>query len=247
MIYRVDYIKDVAGNNYIGVNVPVDTVQPYLQELKEIIGEEEQEVYTQNQKRRDRDKYHITVINVMDYKNLMKEMGVYKFLQNLELDLDYRIDDLQMMGVGTAQKDGNTAYFIVIRSEKLNSIREKYSLPPHDFHVTIGFKHRDVFGVRKNKIIKPVSPFLKLLKQKYYNENEGFEFVKEIENFDGDKGSPIEPIKIDDFGLTIRCGKNDYYTISLQTNGLWVTAKWQDKQNKPILSTTLISRILKDI
>jgi hypothetical protein len=95
----------------------------------------------------------MTVINVMDYNRLSKDMGVDKFINSLELVFDYEIDDLEMLGIGTATKDTNTAYFIVCKSDKLDAIRTRYELPKHDFHVTLGFDAKDVFGVPKNKVI----------------------------------------------------------------------------------------------
>ena len=37
MIYNLAYIKDRLGNNYLGISVPIDIVEPYLEELKTII------------------------------------------------------------------------------------------------------------------------------------------------------------------------------------------------------------------
>jgi hypothetical protein len=58
-----------------------------------------------------------------------------------------------MRGVGTATKSGNTTYFIVCKSDKLDAIRSRYDIPKFDFHVTLAFNPKDVFGVPKNKVI----------------------------------------------------------------------------------------------
>jgi hypothetical protein len=153
MIYYVSYVKDRLGNNYLGIDIPYEVVEPYLTKLEEVLGEEDYQLFTKNQQTRDSGKHHMTVINVMDYNRLSKEMGVDKFINSLELVFDYEIDDLEMLGIGTATKDTNTAYFIVCKSDKLDAIRTRYELPKFDFHVTLGFKDKDVFSVRKNVVL----------------------------------------------------------------------------------------------
>lgn len=153
MTYYLTYLKDTIGNNYVGINIPEVVVEPHLEKLKEILGEEDFEVFTQNQKMRDHGHYHITVINVMDYNRLSKEMGMSNFVQSLELIFKYDIEDLEMMGVGTASKNDNTAYFIVCQSDSLDAVRSRFNLTKQDFHATLGFNIKDVFGVPKNVVI----------------------------------------------------------------------------------------------
>ena len=246
MIHRLEYLKDTVGNNYIGVNIYTDFIQPYLERLKNIIGDD-YEIYIKNQQNRDHGHYHITVINVMDYNKLSKDLGMDKLINSLEPVFDFDFDDLQFLGIGKAEKGGNTAYFIVVRSEKLQEVRKKYGLPEQDFHITIGFKWKDVFGVSKNEVLKEKEPFLKLLGSLYYKNNETFDFVKEIENYEFDEDLEIEPINIAETNATFRVNKNDYFSISLIDNKLRIVAMWQDKDNRPILSNTLISKKLKDI
>jgi len=246
MIHRLEYLKDTVGNNYIGVNIYVDMAQPYLERLKNIIGDE-YDIYIKNQQNRDHGHYHITVVNVMEYNKLSNEIGMDKFINSLEAAFDFEFDDVKFLGIGTAEKGGNRTYFIVVKSDKLQEVRNKYGLPEQDFHVTIGFKWKDVFGVRKNEVLKESEPFCKLLSDLYYKNHETFEFVKEVGNFDGDPEMDIEPIEINDTTATFRNGENDYFSVSLLDNGLRVVAKWQDTEKRPILANTLISKKFKDI
>mgnify|MGYP006325814931 FL=1 len=103
---KLDYIKDTTGNNYIGINIYVDRVTPYLNKLKNII-RDDYDTYVQNQQNRDRGHYHITVINVMDYNRISKEIGIDKFINSLEHDFSQEFDDVKFMGLGTADKNGN--------------------------------------------------------------------------------------------------------------------------------------------
>ena len=245
MKFKIDYIKDIVGNNYIGINIYNTAVAPFLEQLKNI--EDNYDEYVKYQQERDHGHHHITVINVMEYNDLSKKMGVDKFINSLEPIFNYEFDDVKFMGIGKAERNGNRAYFIVVKSEKLQEVRKKYGLPEQDFHITIGFKFKDVFGVRKNEVIIINDPFLKLLKKSYYNHNETFEFVKDIENFEGDPEREIEPIRINDTYAIFRNGEYDYFIVSLINNSLRIAAKWQDTERKPILSNTLILKKLKNI
>jgi len=97
MIYYITHLKDTTGiNNYLGIDIPLDTIESYLNELKEHIGELDYEAFTKNQQLRDKGHYHITVINVMDYNRLMSQMGVDSFVNSLDPILKYDVDDLKM-------------------------------------------------------------------------------------------------------------------------------------------------------
>ena len=153
MTYYLTYLKDTIGNNYVGINIPEAIVEPHLEKLKEILGEEDFEIFTQNQKMRDHGHYHITVINVMDCNRLSKEMGMANFVKSVELAFEYPVEDLELLGVGKASKNDNTAYFIVCQSDSLDAVRTRFNLTKQDFHTTLGFNAKDVFGVPKNLVI----------------------------------------------------------------------------------------------
>jgi hypothetical protein len=89
----------------------------------------------------------------MDCNRLSKEMGMANFVKSVELAFEYPVGDLEMLGVGTASGKGNTTYFIVCKSDSLEAVRTRFNLPKHDFHITLGFNDKDVFGVPKNEVI----------------------------------------------------------------------------------------------
>lgn len=151
---RIEHIKDATGQNYLAIKIDSLEVLPFLDDLRSMVGNERYEVLTRNQQERDNGAYHITVISVMDYGRLTKHMGPDKFVEALQPVLDYDIDDIEMLGVGRAEGKGNEAYFVVVNSDKLDAVRTRFELPKQDFHVTLGFDKKDVFGVPKNEVIK---------------------------------------------------------------------------------------------
>ena len=243
MIYYLTYLKDTIGNNYIGIQIPSGSITPFLNELKDIIGEDDFKSYTENQQKRDQGDYHISVINVMEYNALSKSMSIDKFINSLEPIFKYEIDDLKMMGVGTATKNENRSYFIVCQSDKLEAIRDRYDLPKLDFHITLGFLYRDIFGVRKNQVLEKEGKFLQLLKQEYY-KNDNWEFIKTIGNFNLNKDEELTPVDISDSRVKFKCGDNYTEVGLLDDEKFWVMAQYPIVEEMPRLSETEIAKKL---
>ncbi len=243
MTYYLTYIKDTIGNNYLGINIPNGVIEPFLKELKDLIGESDYEEFTSYQQKRDNGSYHMTVINVMDYNRLSKEIGVDKFINSLEPIFKYELDDIRMMGLGTAERNGNRAYFVVCESDKLDAIRKRYNLPKHDFHITLGFRHKDVFGVPKNQVIKKKDKFLKLLEIEFY-KNENWNFIRKIGNFDLDPKLELIPIQISETNIKIMCG-DEYIHIGYLEDGekFWIMSRYNVEEKLPRLPITEINKI----
>jgi hypothetical protein len=179
MVLYITHLRDVIGNNYLGLEIPVGLIQPFLNEMKDILGEEDYNTFTENQIKRDGGHHHITVINVADHNRLSKQMGIDRFVNSLDPIFKYPIDDVRLLGVGRAQKNENVAFYVVCNSEKLDAVRDRFNLPNQDFHITLGFNFKDVFGVPKNEIFKKESKFIQLLRSEFY-KNDNWGFIKRI-------------------------------------------------------------------
>ena len=243
MVHKIEYIRDVVGNNYLGLDMKVSVIQPFLDDLKDIIGEDDYQTYTKLQQDRDHGKFHITLINVAEYGKLSNELGMDKFINSLEKILEYPIDDLKMLGVGTAVRNENRAYFIVCKSDKLQAVRNRYGLSEQDFHITIGFNYKDIFGVRKNEVIKKNGRFLKLLSQEFYN-NENWNFIKKIGNFDLDVKSDLIPVALDKSKMKFKCD-GYFIDITFLEDGekFWVVTKYPINKDLPRLPETNIYKL----
>lgn len=244
MNHFVTYLKDTLGSNYLGIDINITEINPFLNQLKEILGDQYEE-YTRNQQNRDSGGFHIAVFNVMEYNELSRKIGLSQFTNMVDKVLKFPISDLKFMGLGKSEKSGNTAYYVVVQSDQLDHIREHFELSIEDFHITIGFKHKDVYGVRKNEILKPHNNFISVLSKNWKKEGESFEFVKGIKNFDGDFYKLIEPTQINDTNAIFRIGM-EYYQVSLVDGSLYIVGRWQDEDDKPILSNTIVAKKLKN-
>jgi hypothetical protein len=246
MTYYITHLKDVIGNNYLGIKIPNESLQSYLNELKAVLGEEDYKVFTENQQTRDKGEYHITVINVADYNKICKEVGIDKFVSSLDTIFKYPIDDLKFMGIGTAARNENRAFFIVCNSDKLEAVRKRYELNEVDFHVTLGFNYKDVFGVRKNEVLKKKSKFLQLLSQEFYKKD-NWNFVRKIENYNSDTKAEIIPLQITDTTLKVKVD-GDFMDVTYMEDGekFWIATKYSADKDLPRLPEAEIAKILKN-
>ncbi len=76
MTRYISYLKDVLGNNYLGIKFDSGFVSNYLEKLKGFLSEKDYEIYTSNQIKRDGGNFHLTLINVIDYNRLSTSMGI---------------------------------------------------------------------------------------------------------------------------------------------------------------------------
>lgn len=68
MIKRIEYIKDVVGNNFLGVKYSQDELKPFLADLREELeSDEEYNHYTGNTLKTN-GYFHIEVVNTMALK-----------------------------------------------------------------------------------------------------------------------------------------------------------------------------------
>lgn len=245
MTHYITHITDFVNQNYLGIKIPNESLQSYLNELKSVLGEEDYNLFTENQQKRDHGEYHITIINVADYNKLTKELGMDKFVSSLDTIFKYPIDDLKFMGIGTATRNENRAFFIVCNSDKLEAVRKRYELNEHDFHITLGFNHKDVFGIRKNEVMKKKSKFLKLLAQEFYKK-ENFNFIRRIENYNSDPKAEVIPLQITDTFIKVKVD-GDFMDIIYMEEGekFWVATMYSANKDLPRLPENEVIKQLK--
>ena len=151
MTKYVSYLKDVLNNDYVGVKFTKEESEIKTSILKwmvefDSIKKVDISEFVKNKNVRDGDSYHITLFNVMEWNDILKNFSKEYIKNNI---FDNTITDIVFKGIGRANKNGNEVNFIIIESEKLDSIRDKFNLEKKDLHITLGFDKKDVFGVSK--------------------------------------------------------------------------------------------------
>lgn len=243
MIYYLTYLKDQTLNNSLGLNISAELVEPFLAELETLLDPQVYKIHTDLQKQRDNGRFYITLISVGEYNQLSTELGIDKFINSLEPIFHYQIDDLKMLGIGSAFQNENRSYFIVCKSQKLDSIRSRFHLDPIDLHLTLGFRPGDVYGVRKNQLLKKETKFLQLLAAEFYKNDWGF--IRKIKSFDLPQTSDIIPVEITDTRIKVKCA--GYYmdiTHMQDSDDFQILTRYPIVKELPRLSETEIAKIL---
>lgn len=155
--------KDVTGQDYIIYNIKKEEIEPFLDKLKNIVGEDRfQELY-ENKVKRDGENFHITILNSKEYKKL-KKYGINPEEINFP-----DISEPEFKGIGKAEKNDNIAYFVVVNINGINKVLEQLNerlkeekrkrgkkikdeseISKKDLHVTLGFSDKDVHSVDKS-------------------------------------------------------------------------------------------------
>ena len=135
---KASQLKDNSGLVYIGYDVNKKMIAPYLAQLKARLGSEKFNTFRARQAKRDHHSFHITLINPFEHPNV-KDIDVSKLPE-----ITFKFE-----GLGTASKEEDRTFFVVASSEKAQQVRKQHGLKSKDFHVTVGFDAKDVFGVSK--------------------------------------------------------------------------------------------------
>lgn len=134
-------IKDSKGNDYFGIHFQPDLFKEYEQfMLEQGLGEE-----LSLKLKRDNGNYHITVLNAKEWGMLKKQNLQSEIVDNY-LNKHHKVFSY---GIGKAKQEENHAYFLVCPDESLNNLRTSFNFNYHHFHITLGFKEKDIFGVNK--------------------------------------------------------------------------------------------------
>lgn len=131
-------LRDNQGLKYVGGKVSKADLSVYLKQMEKLLGNDFTS-YRKNQALRDHHTFHITLVNPYE-------------LQTLNKDIEFGGKfSVSLLGLGRVEKDDKTTYFVVAKSPQAQFFRQKLTLNPKDFHVTLGFKSQDVFGVSKDE------------------------------------------------------------------------------------------------
>lgn len=127
------------GGGYYAAPVNSQQVASFIEDFRK----SEPNWKTFEQKRLERDKeesFHVTVLTPRETRKLRKE-GV---------KVEAPKFSFVPQGLGKVEEPGNSAYFVVLRSQEADDFRASLDLPPHNFHVTLGFEVRDIHDQPKD-------------------------------------------------------------------------------------------------
>ncbi len=138
----ISQLKSKNGRTYFGIEVDKDTASSFLLLLEKLLNPDEFSKVTKNQRERDNQHHHLTIIGPNEYE--VTDEG--EFTTILEKKVQF-----SALGIGLSSKGTDYSYFAIIDSPDLTRLRNQYNLPPRDFHITLGFSKKDVQGVLKDE------------------------------------------------------------------------------------------------
>jgi hypothetical protein len=131
-------LKDRLGNPYIGIKFYPHELQTFADELGTHLGDE-YDLFSSKRINRDGENYHITLLNVSEFKAAKQKATLILGL----------VVELEIIGIGKGEGNGNTVYYGVVISKQLDNIFYDFYDYKKDFHVTFGFNTKDVYGICK--------------------------------------------------------------------------------------------------
>ncbi len=139
---KCEIIQDSKGNEYLAIDVSKEYCSDYINFIieKGLIDE------VANKNKRDSNKHHITLINAAQWGSLRKKGNISTIINEF-VGKEF---EFLSYGIGHATKAENNSYFVILENKQLQLLRTSLSIGKQDFHITLGFKNKDVFGVPKD-------------------------------------------------------------------------------------------------
>jgi hypothetical protein len=118
--------------------------------------------YLKKRAERDGLHHHITILHSShmdkirnehpDFKNMSPETAIKRMIDTMAVRVQ---NNWRPVSVGCiTESDGNSVYFVIVDWDSMQTLRTQYlKLDAADFHITFGFKSKDVHGpnVQKNR------------------------------------------------------------------------------------------------
>lgn len=163
--FSFEVIYDKNKQPYLSLVVPDELVDSYNNALREyIVGADS---CIEKKQIRDSGSSHITVVSAAEFGKIKKIAP-----EKLEKVLGLKQVDVFCSGIGSVSAGQNATYFSLVSSGYLDTIRDGLGLGKKDFHITLGFKEKDLHNYRKDRsseIVKFNDVYTRMVESLYEN------------------------------------------------------------------------------
>jgi len=146
---KITTLQDNKGQKYLGALVSRVDLLLYLTQLQQLLAEDFNH-YRALQAARDHQLFHLTILSPKEYqladKAIIEKLLTPGFNKSFSSQLN-----VTLLGLGKAEQDNNTTFFVVAQSADAQLIRQRFLLSAKDFHITLGFTPNDIYGVKKDR------------------------------------------------------------------------------------------------
>ena len=138
---KITYLIDVLGDKYIGLKFDQYEIENYITKFENYCDDNDIDYPTlkDNREKRDGSFFHTTFLSVSEY---------HKVIESGDMLIDKEIK-IKILGIGCATKNNSVTYFLILKSDSLQTYRNKLGFKNKDLHITLGFDTDDIFGVDK--------------------------------------------------------------------------------------------------
>lgn len=126
---------------FLKIKIDKKEISHYIQRLKDYLREKYEIIYS-NKAKRDGDNYHITIFSWIECKKIKDYISVIS---------GQIINDIEYVGIGRATDGVNETYYIVVKSDQIDMLRNEYGFSKKDLHITLGFDKVDLHNVKKDE------------------------------------------------------------------------------------------------
>jgi len=142
---------NIIHSKLIYYGTPSTDIIDWIEKLKSLLGEK-YVLYNRNRSNRDGgplngiDIYHLTLTGFSpDDKLTSEQTNIYiEGLKNLSKEVSP-----QFIGLGKVQNEENESYYILVKWDEVNLLREKLGLIPLNLHITLGYHINDIHDLPK--------------------------------------------------------------------------------------------------
>jgi len=143
---------NIIHSKLIYYGTPSTDIIDWIEKLKSLLGSDQYALYYRNRSNRDGgplngiDIYHMTLTGFNPDDNLTSEQT------NIYLDGLRKLSEEvspQWIGLGKIQYEENEAYYILVKWDEVNLLREKLGLRCLNLHITLGFHKNDIHNIPK--------------------------------------------------------------------------------------------------
>lgn len=138
MVKRIEHVRNARGQNFLAVKMDTLELHEQMTEMRSLVGKEKFNMLVENSKSELGDFHYVTVIDASEYLTLTQQIGLGRFVEELQPVLDFEIDDIVLGEVVGLRSNGDETYSVVCESDKLGAVRTRFGLPMRDFCAAIG-------------------------------------------------------------------------------------------------------------
>lgn len=165
---KLEVITDILGQPYLVLKYSIENrnyshILNLIRKLKQYINNDDLffKIVNNHTKRDGLCQWHLTVFNAIECR---------KNPELLKLE-GFKVNNIDLLGVGTISKNNNQTYYIICESKELLDLYKSKINKDKYLHITIGFTNKDISNNPKNISTLIFDKNTKFEQESYYDND----------------------------------------------------------------------------